>query len=335
MPSQHDSPTIGRSFWFVWWPNAPRGYYLLVASVAGLAFSLLWEGAQHLPSEAGDVRLNVDNRFGPVIGVLVAFLIAAGNWVLRQGAKDWSRISAPGFDRAALTTATFAPGRRSTVTCSLVGVLMGGVQLWVTGDLAMLSHGYPLALIATMTLVILFWTLVVQVGGTFLILIRGFYRLGLEIEPDLLRIERLAPFTYIGLRILAVNGTSMAILVFMVGLGDADLAGLSVPLGFTTLVSVPCFLMPQLGVRRSIRRTRALMLEQLDARLDQTGFPSPVALESDDSVGRVADLAILREQIAQAPDWPVSGIGWLRFGMLLLLPAASWAADKLILSLMA
>jgi hypothetical protein len=339
MQAPNSIPTIGSTSCFVWWPNAQRAYYLLVALIAGLAFVLMWAGARHLPGQAGDVTVHVDDRFGWIIGVLVAFLIATGNWVLRQAAKDWSRVSVPGFDRSALTAATFAPGRRPSLLCSLVGMLMGCFQLWVTGDLALLSRGYPLSLLATMALVIVFWVLVVQVGGTFLILIRGFYRLGLEVEPDLLRMERLAPFSYIGLRILAVNTTSMAILVLMVGVSDVDLAGLSVPMGFTTLVSVPCFLLPQIGVRRSIRRRRRLMLAQLDARLDQIGFPSPAALESEDSARRVANLASLREQIAQASDWPVSGIGWLRFGMLLLLPAASWAAswvaDKLIQSFLA
>jgi hypothetical protein len=336
MQAQHDTPTIGSTAWFVWLPNAPRAYYLLVALLVGLAFKLTWEGCGLLSGQAGSVNVQIDTRFATIIGVLTAFLIAAGNWVLRQTAKDWSRISVPDLDRTALTVATFAQGRRSVLLCTLAGVLMGGFQLSVTGDLEMLSHGYSLAPVATMTLVVLFWMLVVQVGGTFLTLIWGFYRLGLAVEPDLLRLERLAPFSYVGLRILAVNATSMAILVFMVGpLGSSDLSGLSVPLGFTALISVPCFLLPQIGVRRSIRRTRGRILAQLDARLDQTGFPSPAALESDDSARRVADLAALREQIARGSDWPVSGIGWLRFGILLLLPAASWAADKLILSLLA
>jgi len=335
MQTRHDTPTIGSAAWFVWWPNAPRAYYLLVALLAGLAFQLTWEGAGLLSGQVGSINVQIDTRFATIIGVLAAFLIAAGNWVLRQTAKDWSRISVPDLDRTALTIATFAQGRRSVLLCTLAGMLMGGFQLWVTGDLGMLSHGYPLALIATMTLVVLFWMLVVQVGGTFLTLIWGFYRLGLAVQPNLLRLELLAPFSYVGLRILAVNAASMVILVFMVGLGGADLSGLSVPLGFTTLISVPCFLLPQIGVRRSIRRTRRRMLAQLDARLEQTGFPSPASLESDDSARRVANLAALRAQIAQGSDWPVSGIGWLRFGILLLLPAASWAADKLILSLLA
>ena len=330
MQAPQGTPEIRSTTWFVRGEDARRLVYPLLAVIVGLAYWLGWEGAQQLPAVDGDVRVRVDNRFGPIIGVLAGFMVGAVNWVLRGAARDWGRIGAPDLDRSRLTERTFASRRGSMLLCGAVGLLMGLFQLWATGDLGILKRGAPAALVVTMLLVILFWMLVVQVAGIFIILIRGFYLLGREVEPDLFRMKPLAPFSYVGLRILAVNATSMAILIFMVGLGDVDLAGLAVPLGFTALVSVFCFLVPQLGVRQSIERARAGMLAQLDKRLDATGYAADGALESEDTVREVASVAILRDRIEDAPSWPISGIGWLRFTVLMLLPAVSWGADKLI-----
>jgi hypothetical protein len=334
---QRERLILGSRPAFVWWPNDSRPKYLAAALIAGLAFKLLWTGAGYLPGTAGENRVQIDSSWGNIIGVLVAFVVASGNWVLRQSAKDWSRIETVGYDRAPLEAKAFAPGRRPVIICSLTGMLIGILQLWATGDMASLRVAHPPTFIAASILVILFWMLVAQVGGTFLILIRGFYKLGLRTEPDPLRIESLAPFSFVGLRILAVNAVMSAIMITAVGLRGKglDLIGLAVPLGATAMVSVPCFLLPQLGVRQSLRRTKRRMLAQLDDMLNQTGFPAPSAFESDELASKVASLATLRAKLAAAPDWPVTGIVWLRFAVILLLPAVSWVANKLLSNLLA
>ena len=331
MSPESRRPTLGSRLSFVWWPNASRPWYLVVAALTGLAFKLAWTGSGCLPSTDGAAVLTIDDRWGTIIGILAAFLVASGNWVLRQSARDWSRV--PDAECAPLEPETFAPSWRATLLCTTAGLLMGVLQLWASGDLTMMFEARPPTLLAASALVLLFWMLATQVGGSFLIVIRGFYRLGLRIEPDPLRIESLTPFSVVGLRVLATNATLSALLILLTGLGNADLLGLAVPLGFSALVSVLCFLLPQLGARRSLRRAKRRMLAQLDERLEELEFPRPRALHSD-TVSKVADLAALRAQISAAPDWPVTGVGWLRFTVVLLLPAASWGLDKLITRLL-
>ena len=333
MSPEPQRPTLGSRLSFVWWPNAARPWYLVAAALTGLVFKLSWTGSGYLRSTDGEAVLTIDDRWGTIIGILAAFLVASGNWVLRQSARDWSRIAVADAERAPLEAETFAPSWRATLLCTTAGLLMGVLQLWASGDLTMMFEARPPTLLAASALVLLFWTLAAQVGGNFLIVIRGFYRLGLRIEPDPLRIESLTPFSVVGLRVLATNATLSALLILLTGLGNADLLGLAVPLGFSALVSVLCFLLPQLGARQSLRRAKRRMLAQLDERLEELEFPRPRALHSD-TVSKVADLAALRAQISAAPDWPVTGVGWLRFTVVLLLPAASWGLDKLITHLL-
>ena len=316
---------------FARWSGMERPWYLLAALLTGVFFKLAWTGAGLLPASDGGAMMQVDGRWGSIIALLAGFLVASGNWVLRQGARDWRRVPVEREVREPLAQGTFAPGGRAALISVLLGLLMGTLQLWASGDLAMMLEAQPPTLIAASLVVLLFWTLAVQVGVTFLILIRGFYRLGLTIEPDPLRIEPLAPFSVVGLRILGANTTLCALLVLSVGLGarTQDLLGLTVPLAFSVVISVPCFLLPQLGARNSLRRTRRRMIEQLDRRLAQLGFPAPQALDPG-SAHEVATLIDLRARLLDAPDWPVTGLGWLRFTAVLLLPAGSWGLDRLL-----
>ena len=207
---------------------------------------------------------------------------------------------------------------------------MSGLQLWVTGDLSVSRVSTAPQLLGAMLIITLFWILAVQVGGFFVAVILGFYRLGRHVEPDLLRLDALSPFSYVGLRVLAALAVNIALLLIMsrdIGpSGKLDLVGLSVPCGFMLLLAAPCFLLPQIGVRKSIRRVRRRMLEQLDEHLDAVGFPDKSSLQSTSSVQRVAELASLRERLTRAPDWPVTGIVWLRFTALLLVlrPRGHW-----------
>jgi hypothetical protein len=237
----------------------------------------------------------------------------------------------------ALAKKAFAPGAKLLLACTLFGAFMGVVQLWVTGDLSDLRGGALSQQFGGILMVVLFWILAVQVGGLFVSVIFGFYRLGGHVEPDLLRQESLTPFSLVGLRILATFAVTITMLLIMshnIGVSDEmDLAGLSVPCGFMLILAVPCFLLPQLGVRNSIKRTRRRMIRQLDERIDAANYPKSSSLESPASIQRIAELFSLRERLVRAPNWPITGIAWLRFLALLLLPPATWALEKFLKSL--
>ena len=306
------------------WANAARPYFILMALAVGAAFYFGWTFVSWLP-QASEETFKVNPRLGTILGTLAAALVWVANWVARGCRSDWMRVATPDFPADALAINPFAPKVGFVLVCTLIGVLMSGLQLWVTGDLSVSRVSTAPQLLGAMLIITLFWILAVQVGGFFVAVILGFYRLGRHVEPDLLRLDALSPFSYVGLRVLAALAVNIALLLIMsrdIGpSGKLDLVGLSVPCGFMLL---------QIGVRKSIRRVRRRMLKQLDEHLDAVGFPDKSSLQSTSSVQRVAELASLRERLTRAPDWPVTGIVWLRFTALLLVPAATWALEKLI-----
>jgi len=330
-------PKIGGAIWFLRWANASRPYYILLAVAVGAAFYFGWILLGWLPHESDGQIYRVNPRLGAVLAALTTTMVWTANWVARGSQSDWMKVATSRSPTDALAKKTFAPGANLLLACTLFGAFMGVLQLWVTGDLSDLRGGAPIQQFGGILVVILFWILAVQVGGLFVAVILGFYRLGSLVEPDLLRQESLTPFSLVGLRILAtlaVTITMMLIMVTNIGVSDElDLIGLSVPCGFMVLLAAPCFLLPQLGVRNNIRRTRRRMLRQLDQHLDAADFPNPPSLESPASIQRIGELTSLRERLVRAPDWPITGIAWLRFLALLLLPPATWALEKLVNSL--
>ena len=318
--------------WFLFRPSSPPHFYVFLAVGWLVVDFLLWEWGATLPNEyriGNDVwSINLSGGESLVFIIVPAVAIIGVNLAVRGAFKDWANLAqfAPQKpDEMRAKTFEFSP--RFILSLSLVGALLATSHLIASGDIqSFLSHLVP-AKIFLLIHIFFAWILFVQIGGIFLRICKGFNDLGKLITPNLVRPKALAPFSSVGLRMIA---TLCVICVCALLAMEFDFVFFIVPFIAVLIISSITFLLPQLGIRKRIRQMKDKTQKNLEEEILAVGLPGVDSQFNANSRRAVAELIIVRNLVTDYPDWPISSSNAVRLGLYLLLPLFSWGVSFLL-----
>ena len=235
-------------------------------------------------------------------------------------------IGLPAEDLAVISQALTRGTPRGIALATVLGAVAGFLH---SGLLGAYGLSLPYALAQTFAVVLL-W---VMMNWTVPFLIRNaltFASLGRTATPDLLRPSRQAGFGAAALRpALFISAVLCAYPLLLLGdehaLENATLIGVAASMSALPLIIAS----PLRGIRRRIRERRAVVLAELDQRLDKI-IGGDIAHASADDLFELDAVLDMRERVARVPAWPLDLAGVKRILLYVVLPPLTWAAAAFV-----
>jgi hypothetical protein len=160
------------------------------------------------------------------------------------------------------------------------------------------------------------------------------WRLGREIEVDLLALDSLAPFSRIGLRLAGSLMSASAFLACVVVSTGGTVSDFRFPLGFYVLswvLALAALVLPSWGLRHSVREAKRHELSRVTRAIHgEAGALVDSPLDDRAENLSVIDLVLYRSHIEGISEWPFGNGVLSRFGIYALLPVASWVCGALV-----
>ncbi len=319
--------------WFLRLAERIPGHPLVVGACAAAALVALqlgvWLLLRRLLGESVSVS---EGQLRPMLffAVVIAFTPASVAWCAALAKRDLADLE-PALD---LTSGEFERASSGLAEVSPKFATIAGTMFYGLTLLSMENNVGRISTVfsperSTIDVYIVAMAGIVVAAATVPILsllrmVARFRGLGLNhARIDIFNLAALQPFGRFGIR---------AALIPPVLLGVAMLVGTDVRAGAMIVssvsggcVSLYALLLPSIGVRRRIleekareddRITRALRGDR--ASLAESG------VAQDAAQMRQVDLLQYRAAIADLRDWPIGDSQWLRFGVYLLIPLATW-----------
>jgi hypothetical protein len=270
-----------------------------------------------------------------VFAVILGYVFACGGWIVRSVRRDLDALApALAIEPSELAAERAAIGLFSPL--ALMAACAGGAAVGIAVNSAVnaiLPAGHPALEDRLWRFVrdVVIWALGIRL---MLVVIGSSLRISRLSERaariDLFDLRGLAPLARVGLRSALAFALAASMIAAMAG-DELTLPVTLVAMAIVGAVGAFTLLLPVRGAHRAIRAAKDAELRAVRAAIARTrGSALGRGADAAEDATRLGGLLAFEARISGVGDWPFDLGTFVRFGVFLALPLASWVAAALV-----